>query len=297
MLAECLEGLQINPEGTYVDLTFGGGGHSRAILEALGPNGKLYAFDQDPDALANVPDDPRFTLIPQNFRLLERYLRFYGAIPVDGILADLGVSSHQFDAVERGFSIRGDADLDMRMNPTLGKTAADVLAEYEEAEIANILYRYGEVKASRPIARAIVARREESPITRVSDLLNVISKWTPKHKGHKFQAQVFQALRIEVNGELDALREMLLATAQCIKPEGRLVIMSYHSLEDRMVKQFIREGVFNGEAKRDMFGNRFVPFEPVVRKAIVAQESEIAENSRARSARLRIAKRTDYQGE
>ncbi|TNE29679.1 MAG: 16S rRNA (cytosine(1402)-N(4))-methyltransferase RsmH [Bacteroidetes bacterium] len=294
LLNECIEGLNIEPSGTYVDLTFGGGGHSRAILEKLGPDGRLFGFDQDPDAQANVPDDPRFTLIPQNFAFLERFLRFYNAIPCDGILADLGVSSHQFDEVERGFSIRGDADLDMRMNPTSGKTAADILADYEEADLANVLYRYGEIRASRAIARAIVARREEEPIKRVSDLLNVISKWTPKFKGHKFQAQVFQALRIEVNGELDVLKEMLASTPKALRPGGRLVIMSYHSLEDRMVKQFIREGVFEGEAERDMYGNRFVPFEPVVRKAIVANESEVEENSRARSARLRIAERTEY---
>lgn len=295
MLQECLDGLNIKPDGTYVDLTFGGGGHSKAILEKLGPEGKLYGFDQDPDARANVPDDPRFKLIPQNFRLLEKYLRFFSAIPVDGILADLGVSSHQFDEVSRGFSIRGDAALDMRMNPDTGRTAADILADYEEADIANVLYRYGEVKASRPIARAIVQRRESQPITRVSDLLEVISKWTPKFKGHKFQAQVFQALRIEVNQELEALEEMLIAAAKVIRPGGRLVVMSYHSLEDRMVKQFIREGVMKGEAPRDMYGNRFVPFEPVVRKAIVAGEEEIQENSRARSARLRIAERTEYE--
>lgn len=294
LLHQCIDALNIQPDGIYVDLTFGGGGHSRAILEKLGPNGRLYGFDQDPDALANVPDDPRFTLIPQNFAFIERFLRFYNAIPCDGILADLGVSSHQFDEIERGFSIRGDAALDMRMNPTSGKTAADILAEYEEADIANILYRFGEVKASRPIARAIVNRREEEPILRVNDLLNVISKWTPKFKGHKFQAQVFQALRIEVNGELNVLRDMLLSTPKVLKKGGRLVIMSYHSLEDRMVKQFIREGVFDGEAERDMYGNRFVPFEPVVRKAIVADEAEVKENSRARSARLRVAERTDY---
>lgn len=295
LFEECLDGLNINPAGTYVDLTFGGGGHSRGILERLGPDGKLYAFDQDPDAHANAIDDPRFTLIPQNFVLLERFLRFYKAIPVDGILADLGVSSHQFDEVERGFSIRGDADLDMRMDTTTGKTAADILAEYEESEIADILYKYGEVRASRPIARAIVMRREEEPIVRVNDLLKVIQKWTPKFKGHKFQAQVFQALRIEVNRELEVLEQMLAATPNVLKTGGRLVIMSYHSLEDRMVKRFIREGVFQGEAERDMYGNRFVPFEPINRKAIVADENEITENSRARSARLRIAERTDYE--
>ncbi|KAB2813664.1 16S rRNA (cytosine(1402)-N(4))-methyltransferase RsmH [Phaeocystidibacter luteus] len=297
LLKECIDGLNINPDGTYVDLTFGGGGHSRAILEKLGPNGRLFAFDQDPDAQANVPNDPRFTLIAQNFALLEKFLRFYKAIPVDGILADLGVSSHQFDEIERGFSIRGDADLDMRMNPTAGQTAAEVLAEYDEADIANILYRYGEVKASRPIARAIVQRREEEPIVRVNDLLSVIQKWTPKFKGHKFQAQVFQALRIEVNKELEVLEQMLQATPKVLKEGGRLVVMSYHSLEDRMVKQFIREGVFKGEAERDMYGNRFVPFNPVVRKAIVANEEEIESNSRARSARLRIAERTDLKVE
>lgn len=295
LLKECIDGLNIDPNGTYADLTFGGGGHSRAILEKLGENGRLFGFDQDPDAYANVPDDPRFTLIAQNFAHLEKFLRFYKAIPLDGILADLGVSSHQFDEIDRGFSIRGDADLDMRMNPTMGKTAADILADYEESDIANVLYRYGEVKASRPIARAIVARRDEKPIQRVNDLLEVIQKWTPKFKGHKFQAQVFQALRIEVNGELDVLQQMLAATPKVLKPGGRLVVMSYHSLEDRMVKQFIREGVFKGEAERDIYGNRFVPFEPINRKAIVANEEEIAENSRARSARLRIAERTELK--
>lgn len=295
LFEECLDGLNINPSGTYVDLTFGGGGHSRGILERLGPDGKLYAFDQEPDAHANAIDDPRFTLVPQNFVLLERFLRFYKAIPVDGILADLGVSSHQFDEVERGFSIRGDADLDMRMDTTTGRTAADILAEYEESEIADILYKYGEVRASRAIARAIVAKREEEPIVRVNDLLKVIQKWTPKFKGHKFQAQVFQALRIEVNRELEVLEQMLAATPKVLKTGGRLVVMSYHSLEDRMVKRFIREGVFEGEAERDMYGNRFVPFEPVNRKAIVADENEVAENSRARSARLRIAERTDFE--
>lgn len=294
LLQECIDGLNIQPDGTYVDLTFGGGGHSRAILEKLGPNGRLFGFDQDPDAQQNVPDDSRFTLIPQNFAHLEKFLRFYKALPADGILADLGVSSHQFDKIERGFSIRGDAELDMRMNPNQGQSAADILATYEEADIANLLYKYGEVKASRPIARAIVTRREEEPITRVNDLLSVISKWTPKFKGHKFQAQVFQALRIEVNRELEVLEQMLEATPNALRPGGRLVIMSYHSLEDRMVKNFIREGKFRGEAERDMYGNRFTPFNPVVRKAIVANEEEVAENSRARSARLRIAERTDW---
>ncbi len=297
LLQACIDGLNIDPSGTYVDLTFGGGGHSRAILDSLGPDGKLYAFDQDPDAAANVPNDHRFTLIPQNFAHLERFLRFYKVIPVDGILADLGVSSHQFDEIERGFSIRGDADLDMRMNPNMGPTAADILAEYEEKDIADVLYKYGEVRASRPIAKAIVARREEEPIKRVNDLLSVIQKWTPKFKGHKFQAQVFQALRIEVNQEMQVLEQMLLSTLKVLKPGGRLVVMSYHSLEDRMVKRFIREGVFKGEAERDMYGNRFVPFEPINRKAIVADEEEVKENSRARSARLRIAERTNLEVE
>lgn len=295
LLEPCIDGLNIDPNGTYVDLTFGGGGHSRAILEKLGPNGRLFGFDQDPDAQANALDDERFTLVPQNFAHLEKFLRFFNAIPCDGILADLGVSSHQFDEVDRGFSIRGDADLDMRMNQSTGKTAADILADYEESDIANVLYQYGEVKASRAIARAIVKRREEEPIKRVSDLLNVISKWTPKFKGHKFQAQVFQALRIEVNGELEVLKQMLEATPKVLRPGGRLVIMSYHSLEDRLVKTFIREGVFQGEAERDMYGNRFVPFNPVNRKAIIADEAEVEENSRARSAKLRIAERTDYK--
>ncbi len=293
LLNECIDGLNIKPDGVYVDLTFGGGGHSKAILEKLGPEGKLFAFDQDPDAAANVPDDECFTLIAQNFAHLERYLRFYKAVPVDGILADLGVSSHQFDEVSRGFSIRGDADLDMRMNPTSGLTAADILAEYEESDLANVLFKYGEIRASRPIARAIVNRREEEPILRVNDLLATIQKWTPKFKGHKFQAQVFQALRIEVNREMQVLEEMLTTVPRVLKTGGRFVVISYHSLEDRMVKRFIREGVLQGEAERDMYGNRFVPLEPVNRKAIVADEQELSENSRARSARLRIAERTN----
>lgn len=291
LLQESIDGLNIQPDGIYVDVTFGGGGHSRAILQALGPNGRLFSFDQDPDAQANIPDDPRLTFVPQNFRYLTRFLKFYGIQGVDGILGDLGVSSHQFDVAERGFTIRADAPLDMRMNPGLPLSAADILNTYEESQLAKLLHRYGDVPQAHKVSRAICSVRDTNPVTRVSQLLEILEPFTPKFKGHKFHAQVFQALRIEVNQEIEALKEMLENGRDMLNPGGRFCIISYHSLEDRLVKQFFREGILEGEAERDFFGNRLVPFNLITRKPIDPTEEEIARNSRARSAHLRIAEK------
>ena len=290
LLAESIDGLAVRPDGVYVDVTFGGGGHSREILRRLGPEGKLYAFDQDRDAAENALDDPRFMLIGQNFRGMKNYLRFYGVRQVDGILADLGVSSHQFDTPERGFTIRQDGPLDMRMNVSSGMTAADVVNTYSAEELSSVLYRYGELKNSRGITSRIVASR---PLETTGDLVSVLEGMCPKGKEHKFLAQVFQALRIEVNHELEALGEFLIQSCQILKPGGRLSVISYHSLEDRMVKNYMRSGVFEGEAEKDFFGRVKVPFRIITRKAIVPSQEEIAFNHRARSARLRIAERME----
>ncbi|AIM36031.1 16S rRNA methyltransferase [Sphingobacterium sp. ML3W] len=293
MLRECMDALAIKPNGIYVDVTFGGGGHSREILKHLGPEGRLFAFDQDPDALNNVIDDSRFTLIHQNFRFLKNNLRLNGVKQVDGILADLGVSSHQFDAADRGFSIRFDADLDMRMDQISDVDARTVLATYAEEDLHRIFGMYGEIINAKTLAKTIVTARLTSPINTVAELKDAIKKLVPRGKEHKYHAQVFQALRIEVNRELEALQEFLLQTVDVLKAEGRLVVMSYHSLEDRLVKNFMAKGKFRGDVEKDFFGNEIKPFLVISRKAITANENELVENNRSRSAKLRIAEKLD----
>jgi len=288
-----MDALAIKPDGIYVDVTFGGGGHSREILKHLGPQGRLFAFDQDPDALNNAIDDPRFVLIHQNFRFLRNNLRLNGVKQVDGILADLGVSSHQFDAAERGFSIRFDANLDMRMDQVAELDAKQVLNTYAEDELHRIFGMYGEILNAKTLAKTIVTARLSKSIQTVAELKEVIKKNVPKGKENKYHAQVFQALRIEVNKELEALQEFLAQTVQVLKPEGRLVVMSYHSLEDRLVKNFMAKGKFKGEVEKDFFGNEIKPFLVISRKAITANEEELLTNNRSRSAKLRIAEKLD----
>jgi 16S rRNA (cytosine1402-N4)-methyltransferase len=289
MLQECIDGLAIKPNGTYVDVTFGGGGHSREIMKHLGEDGKLVAFDQDVDAQANVIDDSRFELIDQNFKYLKNFCRLHGAIPADGILADLGVSSHQFDKAERGFSTRFDAELDMRMDQGADKTAKDVINNYTEAELHRIFGMYGEIQNAKTLARTVVTARLNKPINTIADLKSAIAVLIPRGKENKYLAQVFQALRIEVNQELEALEEFLKQSVEVLAVGGRLVVMSYHSLEDRLVKSFIAKGKFSGELEKDIYGNDDRPYEAVSRKAITATEDEIKLNNRARSAKLRIA--------
>lgn len=291
MLEACLEGLNIKPDGVYVDVTFGGGGHSRAILERLGKNGMLIAFDQDPDAQRNKIDDPRFLFVDQNFAFLKNNLRLLGYRQVDGILADLGVSSHQFNEPERGFSTRFDSSLDMRMDKQGKLTAADVLNTYAEEDLHKIFGIYGEVKNAKSLARTIVTARASAPIITLAEFKKAIAAHIPKGKEHKYMAQVFQALRIEVNGEIDVLERFLEQTADVIKPGGRLVVMSYHSLEDRPVKNFIAKGKFRGEVEKDFYGNQQKPFNVITRKAIMADEEELVRNTRSRSAKLRIGER------
>lgn len=290
LLKESLEGLAINPSGTYVDTTFGGGGHSRAILAALGSRGRLLAFDQDPQAQQNAIDDERFTLIPQNFRHIKRFLRFYGVKQVDGVLADFGVSSYQFDTAERGFSTRLEGALDMRMNPEAPLSAYEVVNTYEEEALSTLFFRYGELSQSRQIARTIVQQRSTKPIATTGELKQVVQRFLPKGKENKVLAQLYQAIRIEVNGELAALEELLLQLPEIVRPGGRIALISYHSLEDRLVKRFIRDGQFSGEPQKDFYGNLLTPFQKVG-KAIVATQEEIAQNNRARSAVLRVAER------
>jgi len=293
MLSECLEGLNIQPEGVYVDVTFGGGGHSRAILEKL-TTGRLLVFDQDPDAAANAAefkDDKRFTFIAANFRHLKRYLKLHKAEKVDGILADLGVSSHQINTPERGFSTRFDADLDMRMNPNIDKTAREVLNSRSTAELQRILGMYGEVTNARTAAEAIFSARHNSPIETIAELKGILMRYAPKHRENKYFAQVFQALRIEVNDELAVLEEFLTQVPEVLNPNGRLVVMSYHSLEDRLVKNFILKGKFDGELEKDFYGNAIRPLNSVTRKPVEATPEEVARNPRARSAKLRIAEK------
>ena len=290
LLKESVDGLNINPDGVYVDVTFGGGGHSREILSRLGPNGRLIAFDQDTDALANAIDDPRFLLINENFRYIKRFLRFHNIRQVDGILADLGVSSHQFDVAERGFSTRFEADLDMRMNQKSSLSAYDVINEYEEKHLRQILAEYGEVKSAAGMAYAIVNSRKTEPIKNSEKLKEVLAKFLPAHKSNKILAQIYQAIRIEVNQEIEVLKEFLEQTLEVLKPTGRLSVISYHSLEDRLVKRYMRNGMFEGEPERDFFGNFEVPFK-IVEKLIVPPEEEIARNNRARSAKLRVAEK------
>lgn len=286
LLRQSVDELITNPDGVYVDCTFGGGGHSREILSRLSEKGALYSFDQDSDALANRIEDPRFTLINQNFRFLENALLMYGLTEVDGILADLGVSSHQFDEAERGFSIRSNAPLDMRMNVMQGLDAKKVINEYEEEQLADLFYHYGELREARKLARTIVHERKNKPINTTEDLKNLFS-FIPAHKQNKFFAQVFQAIRIEVNEELDVLKEMLMQAYKILKPGGRLVIISYHSLEDRLVKRFLKNGMFEGEPQRDVYGNYHKTFDLLKSKATVPDAQEIEINSRARSAKMR----------
>lgn len=290
LLNETVGGLNIKPDGVYVDVTFGGGGHSREIMKHLGPNGKLFAFDQDEDAQANKIDDERFTLIPENFRFIKRYLRFYGIKEVDGILADLGVSSHQFDVAERGFSTRFDAELDMRMSRKNSLSAAVVVNEYDEAHLRRVLFEYGELKNAGAMANTIVTARKVKPIRNSDQLKQVLAKFLPAHKSNKILAQIYQAIRIEVNQEIEVLKEFLEQSLEVLKPGGRLSVISYHSLEDRLVKRYMRNGMFEGEPERDMFGRFEVPFKSI-EKLIVPTEEEIAVNNRARSAKLRVAEK------
>jgi len=287
LLVESIDGLEIKEDGTYVDVTFGGGGHSREILKRLGPEGRLFAFDQDEDALDNAIDDARFVLIHANFKALKTELLSYQVQQVDGILADLGVSSHQFDEEERGFSTRFDAALDMRMSKKFERTAFDVVNFYEEEALANVLFLYGELRNSRVLAKCIVTARKEKEISTSFELKQAIAKYVPKAKEHKVLAQVFQAIRIEVNEELEVLKSFLTQTDQVLKPGGKLSVIAYHSLEDRLVKRYIRSGMFEGEPERDVYGNYSVPFKKG--KLIVPTASEIATNNRARSAKLRLA--------
>ena len=289
LLNESVAGLNIKPEGIYVDVTFGGGGHSREILSRLDENGKLFAFDQDEDAQRNCINDDRFTLIPQNFRFIKRYLRFYGVQKVDGILADLGVSSHQFDEAERGFSTRFDAALDMRMNQSVGISAYDVINNYSEEKLSQVLFEYGELRNARALAKKIVEKRSVEKIKKSFELKKVLEEFVPKAKEHKILAQIFQAIRIEVNQEIEALKEFLLQIPELLNEDGRLSIISYHSLEDRLVKRFIRNGLFEGEPEKDFFGNVTVPLKKI-EKMIIPSNEEIKKNNRARSAKLRLAK-------
>jgi len=289
MLQECIDGLNIRKDGTYVDVTFGGGGHSKEILKHLDKDGALLAFDQDADAQQNLIDDERFTFIDQNFRYLKNFCRLHNAISVDGILADLGVSSYQFDQAERGFSIRFDAELDMRMNQSAALSAKEVINNSSEAELHRIFGIYGEIQNAKSLANTVVTARLNAPIVTVNDLKNAISARIPRGKENKYLAQVFQALRIEVNQELEALKDFLIQSADVLVSGGRLVVMSYHSLEDRLVKNFIAKGKFSGDVEKDFFGNDQKPFDAVSRGAITASEEEININNRARSAKLRIA--------
>jgi len=286
LLKQSVDDLVTNPDGIYVDCTFGGGGHSREILSRLSDKGRLFSFDQDLDALKNTIDDPRFTLVNQNFRFLENSLLMYGVPQVDGVLADLGVSSHQFDEADRGFSTRSNAPLDMRMNVMQSLDAKRVINEYEESELADLFYHYGELREARKLAREIVHHRKTKSIDTTEDLKKLFS-YIPPHKVNKFYAQLFQAIRIEVNQELEVLKEMLVQAYNVLKPEGRLVVISYHSLEDRLVKRFLKNGMFEGEPERDIYGNYKKAFELIKSKAIIPDDQEIEENSRARSAKMR----------
>ncbi|MDA6070707.1 16S rRNA (cytosine(1402)-N(4))-methyltransferase RsmH [Flavobacterium sp. AC] len=290
LLHPTVDGLNIKPDGVYVDVTFGGGGHSKEILKRLGPNGKLFAFDQDEDALANALPDERFTLINENFRFIKRFLRFHGVKSVDGILADLGVSSHQFDVPERGFSTRFDAELDMRMSQKNDLNAYRVVNEYEEQDLRRVFFDYGELKNAPVLARTIVEAREHLPIKTTDELKDVLAKYLPERVRNKILAQIYQAIRIEVNQEMDVLKEFIEQSLEILNPGGRFSVISYHSLEDRLVKRFIKNGMFEGEPERDFFGNFSVPFK-TIGKLIVPDDAEIKINNRARSAKLRIAEK------
>lgn len=290
LLMESVDGLNIKPDGVYVDVTFGGGGHAREILVRLGPKGRLIAFDQDEDALQNTIEDERFLLINQNFRYLRRFLRFHGYTEVDGVLADLGVSSHQFDEASRGFSTRFDGKLDMRMDTSKSLSAYEVVNSYEEKQLASIFKLYGELRQAPAMARTIVSSRKESPIETTEQLKEVLQGFLPPHRKNKILAQLYQAIRIEVNEELEVLKEFLMQTSQVLRKGGRLSVISYHSLEDRLVKRYMRDGLFEGQPERDIYGRVEVPFKRVG-KFIVPSKKEIKENNRARSAILRIAEK------
>ncbi|MGY4385422.1 16S rRNA (cytosine1402-N4)-methyltransferase [Pedobacter sp. UYP24] len=291
LLEECITGLNIKPDGVYVDVTFGGGGHSREILKNLNKDGVLIAFDQDPDAQRNKIDDPRFHFVDQNFAFLKNNLRLLGFRTVDGIIADLGVSSHQFNEPERGFSTRFESSLDMRMDKQRKLTAAVVLNTYSEEQLHRIFGIYGEVKNARSLAKAVVTGRVDKPIETLSDFKKAVAAHIPKGKENKYLAQVFQALRIEVNGEIEVLEDFLTQVADVLNVGGRLVVMSYHSLEDRPVKSFLAKGKFRGEVEKDFFGNEQKPFKVITRKAMIADEEELQRNSRSRSAKLRIGEK------
>lgn len=293
LLHESLEGMDIHPDGVYVDVTFGGGGHSREILRQLGDEGRLYGFDQDADAEQNIPDDERFVFVRSNFRYLYNFMRYYDEVgEVDALLADLGVSSHHFDDRERGFSFRFEGSLDMRMNTRAGQTAADVLNNYTEEQLADVFYLYGELKNARRLAAAVVAYRTgKKPILTSGDLLEIVTPFIGRDKEKKFLAQVFQALRIEVNDEMRALREMLGASLRVLRSGGRLVVITYHSLEDRLVKNFLKTGNFEGKVEQDFFGNVRSPFKLLSGKVITPSKEEIERNPRSRSAKLRIAEK------
>jgi len=291
LLKESVDGLNINPDGVYVDVTFGGGGHSREILSRLSDKGRLFAFDQDEDAIKNTIDDDRFTLIHENFRYIKRFLRFHGVRKVDGILGDFGVSSHQFDEAGRGFSIRFDADLDMRMSKKMKTSAHDVVNSYSEEELRRMFSVYGELTNAKAIAATIVASRDEK-IDTIEDLKGIVAKFLPKHAEHKVLAKIFQAIRIEVNEELVVIEELLMQSPELLEEGGRLSLISYHSLEDRLVKRFVRSGLFEGEPEKDFYGNISVPFKRKG-KMIIPSSEEIKINNRARSAKLRIAERIE----
>ena len=289
LLDECIEGLQIKPDGTYVDVTFGGGGHSRAIMSQLGPEGHLYSFDQDLDAYANRIDDPRFTFVHSNFAYLCNFMRFYGVDKVDGIIADLGVSFHHFDEGERGFSFRADGRLDMRMNRDAHRDAAWIVANYTEEQLADVLYLYGELRQARRMASAIVKARNAGTLTTTGQLVEVVKPFIAPKAEKKELAQVFQALRIEVNDEIATLKKLLESSLKVLKPGGRLVVLTYHSLEDRLVKNFIKSGNVEGKVEKDFFGRVNAPLRAVNNKVIVASDAEVERNPRSRSAKLRIA--------
>jgi 16S rRNA (cytosine1402-N4)-methyltransferase len=290
LLKETVDGLNIKPDGIYVDVTFGGGGHSKEILSRLSENGKLFAFDQDEDAWENALNDERFTLIQENFRFIKRFLRFNGIKKVDGILADLGVSSHQFDVPERGFSTRFDAELDMRMSKKNDLTAFKIVNQYDDANLRRIFYDYGELSNAPAIAKTIIEAREKEEIRNTEQLKNVLARFLPNNKAHKILAQIYQAIRIEVNQEMEVLKEFLEESLEILNKEGRLSVISYHSLEDRLVKRFMKNGIFEGEPEKDFFGNFEVPFK-LIGKMIIPSNEEIKINNRARSAKLRIAEK------
>ncbi|MDY0085241.1 MAG: 16S rRNA (cytosine(1402)-N(4))-methyltransferase RsmH [Bacteroidales bacterium] len=291
LLHESVEGLQVQPDGLYADVTFGGGGHSRAILELLGTNGKLFGFDQDEDAKANVINDPRFVFIPQNFQFLKNFVRLYGARQLDGVLADLGVSSHQFDVPDKGFSTRFDGRLDMRMDQQQEITAETIVNTFDQQELTDIFRKYGELQQAWQMAGAIVVARQNAPIRTTTELKQIVAPFLTRNRENKVLAQLFQALRIEVNQEMQVLEKFLDQCADVIKPGGRLVVISYHSLEDRLVKNFMRAGNASGVVEKDFYGRKLSPWEVISRKPIVPTADEVKENSRARSAKLRIAQR------